>query len=61
MEELNALKHNGNWEIVELPKNKKSVGCKCVFSIKCNAHQSIERYKAGLVVKGFTQGYEINH
>lgn len=34
MEELNALKHNGNWEIVELPKNKKSVGCKCVFSIK---------------------------
>ena len=27
-EELKALEKNNTWEIVELPKNKKPVGCK---------------------------------
>ncbi|XP_028067006.1 uncharacterized protein LOC114269855 [Camellia sinensis] len=27
MEEMNALKRNGTWEIVDLPKGKKIVGC----------------------------------
>ncbi|KAA0061369.1 cysteine-rich RLK RECEPTOR-like protein kinase [Cucumis melo var. makuwa] len=34
MEEMTALKQNETWEIVELPRNKKPVGCKWVFTIK---------------------------
>ena len=32
--EMKVLKKNGTWEIVELPQNKRAVGCKWVFTIK---------------------------
>ena len=33
-EEMNALKRNGTWEVVSLPRDKKIVGCKWVFIVK---------------------------
>ena len=60
-EEMNALKKNGTWEIVELPEGKKTVGCKWVFTVKFNADGSINRYKARLVAKGFTQTYGVDY
>ena len=45
-EEINALLKNRTWEIVDFPKEKKIVGCKWVFTIKCKPDGSIERYKA---------------
>ena len=34
-EEMNALLKNRTWEIVDLPKEKKTVECKWVFTVKC--------------------------
>ncbi|RVW43806.1 Retrovirus-related Pol polyprotein from transposon RE1 [Vitis vinifera] len=45
-EEMNALLKNRTWEIVDLPKEKKTVKCKWAFTIKCKPNGSIERYKA---------------
>ncbi len=58
-EELEALQKNGTWTLVPLPRGKKTVGCKWVFSIKHKADGSIDRYKARLVAKGYTQTYGI--
>lgn len=58
---MNALKKNDTWEIVDLPKEEKTMGCKWVFTLKCNADGSVERYKARLVAKGFTQTYGIDY
>lgn len=58
--EMAALDKNKTWRVVELPKGKKPVGCKWVFSIKYNANGEIERYKARLVAKGYTQKYGID-
>ena len=53
--ELEALEQNHTWSIVPLLANKKAVGCKWVFRIKYEADGSIERYKARLIAKGYTQ------
>lgn len=52
---------NKTWEIVDLPKGKKTVGCRWLFNSKCKADGSVERYKARLVAKGFTQKCGIDY
>ncbi|PKI38686.1 hypothetical protein CRG98_040923 [Punica granatum] len=53
--EIHALELNGTWTLQQLPPGKHPVGCKWVFIIKRKADGSVERYKARLVPKGFTQ------
>lgn len=55
--ELQALEKNNILDLVTLPKGKKTRGCKCVFKVKLRSGNTIEQYKARLVVKGFTQKY----
>ena len=59
--EYMALQRNDTWEKCVLPKGKKKVGCRWVFSIKYQADGTIERYKARLVTKGYTQTYGIDY
>ncbi|RDB21868.1 Retrovirus-related Pol polyprotein from transposon TNT 1-94 [Hypsizygus marmoreus] len=53
--ELENLKQNGTWELVERPAGVNVVDCKWVLRIKKNAAGEIEKYKARLVARGFTQ------
>ena len=54
-DELKSMAYNDVWDLVELPEGCKRVGCKWVFKTKCDSQGNIERYKACLVDKGFTQ------
>ena len=58
VEEMKALQKNSTQEMVELPQEKKTVGCKWV---KQKLDQTIDRYKARLVVKGYTKTYGIDN
>ncbi|CAL9019584.1 unnamed protein product [Prunus brigantina] len=59
--EMEALQKNNTWDIVDLPKGTKPVGCRWVFTVKYNADGIVERYKARLVAKGFTQTYGVDY
>jgi hypothetical protein len=54
-EEYASLMANGTWELVPLPNNRKSVGCKWVFCTKRDASGHVLRHKARLVAKGYSQ------
>ncbi|KAK8933689.1 hypothetical protein KSP39_PZI015904 [Platanthera zijinensis] len=54
-EEMYALWSNQTWSVVPLPPGQKPVGCKWVFVIKHAADRTIDRLKARLVARGFTQ------
>jgi len=60
-EEMNSMKSNEVWDLVELPKGAKAIGCKWVFKTKKDSLGNIERYKARLVAKGFTQKEGIDY
>jgi hypothetical protein len=54
-EELDSLKQNDTWDIVDIPSNRKIVNCMWIFRIKYNSDGSIDRYKPRLVARGDSQ------
>jgi hypothetical protein len=60
-QEMVTLDPNATWEVVVLPKDKKTIGCKWVYKVKHNANGSMNKYKARLVVKGYAQTYGIDY
>ncbi|GKD17459.1 putative zinc finger, CCHC-type containing protein [Tanacetum coccineum] len=54
-DDLNSMSKNNVWELTELSKGAKPVRCKWVFKTKVGLNGNIERYKARLVTKGYTQ------
>ena len=52
-EEINALHANDTWDLVDLPKDRKSIPNKWVFKIK--TVDGKPKYKARLVAKGYAQ------
>ena len=61
VEEMKALQKNSTWELVELPQEKMTVGCKWVFSVKYKLDRTIGSHKARLVVKGYIPTYGIDY
>jgi hypothetical protein len=54
-EKIKAIEKNNTWELTNIPKEQKPIGVKWVFKAKKNAKEEIKRYKARLVVKGYSQ------
>jgi len=54
-DELQALAANNTWQLNPLPPGKKTIGCKWVYKIKYHSYGIVERHKARVVAKGFTQ------
>jgi hypothetical protein len=53
--EINSILSNETWELVDRPYDCKPVGCKWVFKKKLRSDGTIDKYKARLVSKGYTQ------
>jgi hypothetical protein len=53
--EMDSIVMNETWEVVDRPFGCKPVGCKWVFKQKLRHDGTIEKYKARLIAKGYTQ------
>ncbi|KAL0445210.1 UNVERIFIED_CONTAM: Retrovirus-related Pol polyprotein from transposon RE1 [Sesamum latifolium] len=52
---------NNVWELVDLPAGRKTIGNKWVLKVKRKADGSIDKFKARLVSKGYTQKEGIDY
>ena len=60
-EEIKFMKDNDVWDLVSLPEGVKPIGCKWIFKTKRDLKGDVERYKARLVTKGYTQKEGIDY
>jgi hypothetical protein len=54
-DEMKSMSTNDVWDLVEISKGAKTLGCMWVYKTKHDSKGNIERFKARLVAKGFTQ------
>jgi hypothetical protein len=52
---LDILKANNTWSLTSLPHGKQPISCHWVYKVKQHSDGTIERYKARLVAKRYTQ------
>ena len=60
-EEIESMKVNQVWSLVDLSPDRKAIGNKWILKIKRKADGSIDRYKARLMAKGYTQKEGIDY
>ena len=61
MEETRALEKNEMWTVMEKPRDKELASCKWVFTPKYMADGTLDKLKARLVARGFTQTYGLDY
>ena len=59
--ELDSIVSNQTWELVDLPKGCRPISSKWIFRKKLRPDGTIERFKARLVVRGFTQKKDVDY
>jgi hypothetical protein len=60
-DEIISMSINKVWDLEEILKGAKTIGCKWLYKIKCDSKGNIERFKARLMAKGFTQREDIDY
>ncbi|KAH9704629.1 reverse transcriptase Ty1/copia-type domain-containing protein [Citrus sinensis] len=60
-EEIESMKSNQVWDLVDLSPKRRTIGNKWVLRIKHKADGTVERNKACLVAKGYTQQEGIDY
>ncbi|GJX95659.1 retrotransposon protein, putative, ty1-copia subclass [Tanacetum coccineum] len=59
--EIQSMKNNEVWDLVDLPPNGKTVGSKWLFKKKTDMDGAVHTYKARLMAKGYTQTSRIDY
>ncbi|KAL0373734.1 UNVERIFIED_CONTAM: Retrovirus-related Pol polyprotein from transposon TNT 1-94 [Sesamum radiatum] len=59
--ELDSIMENHTWELADLPTGSKPIKCKWVFRRKIRPDGSLDKFKARLVVVGYTQRKDIDY
>src|SRR6202035_2145199 len=55
VDEIKASVQNGTWQLAIQPPDKTTIPLKWVYKVKRDAKGNFEKYKAHIIVKGFSQ------
>ena len=61
IDEMNSLSKNNTWKLVSLPVNKNIIDNRWIFKYKYDERGNINRHRARLVMRGFSQKYGIDY
>ncbi|GJU62796.1 zinc finger, CCHC-type containing protein [Tanacetum coccineum] len=60
-DEMDSIMGNNTWVLADLPPGCKPLGCKWIFKRKLKVDETIEKFKARLVIQGFKQKSMIDY
>ncbi|GJV74865.1 zinc finger, CCHC-type containing protein [Tanacetum coccineum] len=60
-DEMDSITGNNTWVLADLPPGCKPLGCKWIFKRKLMVDETIEKFKARLVIQGFKQKSGIDY
>jgi len=58
---IKAIEENETWELTTLPEGAKKIGVKWVNKTKLNEKGEVDKCKAHLVAKGYSQQHGIDY
>lgn len=58
---IRMVEKNNTWELLNCPHGKDIIGVKCVYKTKLNPDGAIQKHKAKLVAKGYSQQPRIEY
>ena len=58
---MDSLMKNKTWKLVDLPHGSKSIDCKWIFKKNMKVDGTIDKFKAQLVAKEYSQKQEIDY
>jgi len=61
VEEYSSIMVNDVWEVVPRPQDKSVAGSRWIYKVKYAADDSVEKYKARFVAKGYAQKEMIDY
>ena len=61
VEELQAFQQTHTWDLVPCPTGVRLIGSRWVYKVKYRPDGTVERRKARLVARGFTQQHDIDY
>ncbi|GKD17878.1 retrovirus-related pol polyprotein from transposon TNT 1-94, partial [Tanacetum coccineum] len=59
-EEIDAIEWNGTWKLADVPKGKKAISLKWIFTIEFNFDGTIQKPFFRLVARGYIQEHQID-
>lgn len=60
-QEIQDLEENNTWQVVDVPNGMHTMGSKWIYKIKYKANGKVERFKARLVAKVYSQQEELDY
>ncbi|GKC22394.1 zinc finger, CCHC-type containing protein [Tanacetum coccineum] len=60
-DEMDSIMGNNTWVLIDLPPGYKPLGCKWIFKRKLKVDETVEKFKARLVIQSFKQKSGIDY